>query len=756
MPINLRREWWGILTCVAAAVYFVAVWVAGSPPLGGAFDIYMHYYPNMVYAARQVWSGGAGLLWNPLQNCGQPFFAMSTTALLYPTTWFFWVLDPDTALRAVTVFNLTVGGIGAYGLGRELGARPVAALCGALSFELGNATLDMTTWSPMVGSPYVWLPAALWCCERSLRAPSVRSGIGLALTLTMALLTGFPQPVLLGYQLIALRVAWELITRRAQRPAAILAAVGTGLLLPPLLAAVHLLPSMELASLSVRGAPLTMAEMLSEQPLNWTGFASLLEKRAQIFNPLLFLPFVIGAASMWSTATRRVALFYLAAGLLYFVLAFGPNTFLFDWYLALPMSHTFRGPGRFQWMTSFCLAVLAALGAEVVMRRDTARTTLGQRLVLCVPLVLAVVGFNWMAPSGLRPSEWVLAACLVGAVSAMLGRGRWRWATALLLLTVVVNLCAFYTPLFPPSIRQWAMRLPPYRPLVGNPGILRMNAPIFDWLREHLSAQERVYINGAHGKFWLMPKSASLFGFRGIHDYEPAPDRRWAAYQVMLLSGHPMLSLNTFYFTAATGLPSAPLLNLAAGRYLLIDGSLETATQAAAVYRGRYRNRTVALFENRDALPRAFYVPRIEVLPSSDHVLRRLAAGKDQPTHVAFVEEMPPSGFSGSATPPDAMSAVDFVTDDPEHLVLRVHAPQRGFLHLADQYYPGWNATVNGAPTPILRGNFLFRLVEVPAGDSVVEFRFAPMSVRLGAVVSLLSVLAVITLAFVTRPRHRA
>lgn len=753
--MSLRREWWILPVCVATAAYFVAVWVAGATPGGGAFDIYMHYYPNMVYAARQVWSGGGGLLWNPLQNCGQPFFAISTTALLYPTTWFFWFLDPNTALRAVTLFNLTVGGIGAYGLGRELGVRPAAALCGALSFELGNATLDMSTWSPMVGSPYVWLPAALWCCERSLRAPSVRSGIALALTLTMALLTGFPQPILLGYQLIALRVAWELVTRRAQRPAAMLIAVGIGLVLPPLLAAVHFFPSAELASRSVRGAPLTMAEMLRESPLTWASFGERLDKRAQIFIPLLFLPLVIGAASVWSTATRRVALFYLGTGLLYLALAFGPKTFLFDWYLALPAGHTFRGPARFQWMTSFCLAVLAALGAEVLMRRDTTRTTLGQRLILCVPLVLAVVGFDWLAPSGLRPAEWVLAGCAIGAVIAMSGRSRRRWATALLLLTVVVNLCAFQTPLFPTSIRQWAVRQSPNRTLVGNPDSLRRNAPILDWLHTHLSPQERVYINGAHGKFWLMPKSASLFGFRGIHDYEPAPDRRWAGYQVMLLSGQAMIDLNSFYYRLATGLPSAPLLNLAAGRYLLIEANLEAATRATARYRTRYRGRTVALFENPDALPRAFYVPRIEVLPNSDEVLQRLAAGKDPPTQVAFVEEMPASGFSGGATVPGATSAVDFVTDDPEHLVLRVQAPQRGFLHLADQYYPGWVASVNGAAMPILRGNFIFRLVEVPAGESIVEFRFAPMSVRFGAGVSLLSALTLIGLAFVTRPRHR-
>jgi uncharacterized membrane protein YfhO len=55
---------------------------------------------------------------------------------------------------------------------------------------------------------------------------------------------------------------------------------------------------------------------------------------------------------------------------------------------------------------------------------------------------------------------------------------------------------------------------------------------------------------------------------------------------------------------------------------------------------------------------------------------------------------------------------------------------------LSDQYFPGWRATVDGAPASIVRANYAFRLVEVPRGRSVVEFRYAPASVPIGAAVS--------------------
>ena len=56
----------------------------------------------------------------------------------------------------------------------------------------------------------------------------------------------------------------------------------------------------------------------------------------------------------------------------------------------------------------------------------------------------------------------------------------------------------------------------------------------------------------------------------------------------------------------------------------------------------------------------------------------------------ALLEEAPESGFLGGD--PDNTGSVEFITDDAEHVVLRVRAEQRGFLFLADEFSPGWKA----------------------------------------------------------------
>jgi hypothetical protein len=195
------------------------------------------------------------------------------------------------------------------------------------------------------------------------------------------------------------------------------------------------------------------------------------------------------------------------------------------------------------------------------------------------------------------------------------------------------------------------------------------------------------------------------------------------------------------------------LLDLAAVRYLVTPRRDETVDTVLKL--PHHKSVTgLTVYENATALPRARYVPRIELVADANALLHRLAHGNDDLTAVALVEELPPSGFGGESSGFSAAGArADVLTDDPEHVVIAVDAPARGFVVLADRYYPGWRATVNGIAVPILHGNHLFRVVEVPAGHSQVAFRYRSTYLPLGAAVSALSWIA---LAFMIWTGRRA
>jgi hypothetical protein len=59
--------------------------VVTPPPRPGfsflAYDTYSYFLVHAMYAVRAVHEGAGGLLWNPFQNCGQPFFANPLTVV---------------------------------------------------------------------------------------------------------------------------------------------------------------------------------------------------------------------------------------------------------------------------------------------------------------------------------------------------------------------------------------------------------------------------------------------------------------------------------------------------------------------------------------------------------------------------------------------------------------------------------------------------------------------------------------------------
>ncbi len=60
-------------------------------------------------------------------------------------------------------------------------------------------------------------------------------------------------------------------------------------------------------------------------------------------------------------------------------------------------------------------------------------------------------------------------------------------------------------------------------------------------------------------------------------------------------------------------------------------------------------------------------------------------------------------------------------------------------LVLAQNFYPGWRATVNGQPAPVLRANHAFQAIAIPAGKSTIQLDYVDWPFRFGVGISLLT-----------------
>jgi uncharacterized membrane protein YfhO len=78
---------------------------------------------------------------------------------------------------------------------------------------------------------------------------------------------------------------------------------------------------------------------------------------------------------------------------------------------------------------------------------------------------------------------------------------------------------------------------------------------------------------------------------------------------------------------------------------------------------------------------------------------------------------------------------------------VRVVAERDAMLVLTDTLLPGWVARIDGRQTPLLSADYLFRTVMVPAGTHVVQFTYEPVSVALGAAMTLAACTVIIFVA---------
>lgn len=148
------------------------------------------------------------------------------------------------------------------------------------------------------------------------------------------------------------------------------------------------------------------------------------------------------------------------------------------------------------------------------------------------------------------------------------------------------------------------------------------------------------------------------------------------------------------------------------------------------------------LYRNPGELPRARLVGSYRIIPDFDATLADMLRGGWDPRREVLLDRQP-------SLQPDTSGSGSAVvqTYEREKVVIKTSTTSPKLLVLADAYYPsGWQATMDGRPTEILRADGVLRAVAVPAGEHTVEFRFKPKLFYAGmwvSVVSLIGVLAI-------------
>jgi hypothetical protein len=138
-----------------------------------------------------------------------------------------------------------------------------------------------------------------------------------------------------------------------------------------------------------------------------------------------------------------------------------------------------------------------------------------------------------------------------------------------------------------------------------------------------------------------------------------------------------------------------------------------------------------AVYKNEEALPRAYFVNKVEVKKSLE-MLQAVKENKFDPHDVAY------STSAITVDKPDSTAFVQIQRYDNDSISIHAKASGNNFMFLGDTYYAkGWTATIDGKETKIYEVNHGFRGIIIPQGVHEVKLTFLPQSYVIGKTVSL-------------------
>jgi hypothetical protein len=426
----------------------------------------------------------------------------------------------------------------------------------------------------------------------------------------------------------------------------------------------------------------------------------------------------------------------------------------------LPGFNLFRQPARMAVIATLPIAWLAAVAVQA---RFAAGGLTPEQTVSCERWVVRVAAASWILMGGFVLRQKIEGHTVIPhlylVLAAVLPFVAWRMVTSakpvgsLILAGWLVLDALVMNWSLPQSHWDVYKDLPPWMALIGNPE------------REHV----RVFgIADTNSDLPLGSGAplALIAGVDAVRGYSPLDVLRYREYlQLIAGSDQPLRALSSTFTYPVIGnfeITNTSLLDLLNVRYVITSSrtlpngflgegweglrlNLLKGNLQAEMYDflgGGIQSLTVALWDNKYALPRAFFVPQAMTLPQRSDLLELFAVANFRAT--VYLEDFEDATEQWRPL----KNQVSIRSYQPNRVALESDG-REGFLVLTDVWFPGWKCTIDGEETKVYRANYCFRAVKLPAGEHTIEFRFEPQSYLRGRMITLATLGIVVLLALV-------
>ena len=745
-------------------------------------DLGLYFYPLRFSLFESLRSGELPL-WNRHMAMGFPLLAAFQPGAFYPPHVIFLILPFFPALRAIFVVHFLIAAIGAFKLCRSWSYSYYLSIAGALLFTLGGTVVSLSNLANHFQAA-VWLPFAVLTAERLARSPSWKNFLWFTAILTLQLLAGSPEIFIVSTLLVLLAALGLNSSLRGLSTKKVLIVFAAAGILVAGLAMAQLLPTLELFFESRRQQPIP-----AQEALQWSLHPSLLlnlfflDKEIDLTTALglrfffrreapFFISYYLGAISffgivLWlrfSEIREKIIVLSLVAASL--VVAMGIHTPLYPFlYRNLTILGALRFPEKFFFFTYVLLLYVTLRGLHALFSEK--QGSLGKWLVVLAPTAVAWLGIYFVFRSDLEGAGRFIAQHLGGVspdyaqskmiAGVLLNLERQLALYAGLLLLLVLS----KTKKMRPALSEFLMVAIVFVDLSSaHRGLLFPLAPEFVTTKDRviefpesepkrlfyypspqnlhpssLTAQGQPSFKEATALAFqnLLPNAGVLFGFDYMQEIDALARRPYVDFLRFANQLDPRSQIQ--------------LLRSFNVAYLISFSPLSTEGITLVKHFPEYLS---WLYRIDGPVPRAYVVGKSAAEKNSAQILRRLSNVGFDPAKEVILDEP----IAISPTRPLAATA-KIVRYQHTAVTIQTSANDRGVLVLADSYYPGWKAYVNGREEKILRANLFFRAVPISAGHHTVEFRYEPRSFTIGLAISLTTLVSLVLISVFLNIRKR-
>ncbi len=759
-----------------ALVFFTPLLLFLIPLLGGQVLFWgtpsLQFIPWRAYGYALL-EQGILPFWNPLNGLGAPLFANYQSAFLYPPSFILYVFYrlgevPGLAVGSTLLIPLHLGwaGVGTMLLLRQLGVGLRGQVVAGLSFGMCAFLVTRSMFFSMIWTG-VWLPWLVWAADRVVTATQtrvrLRHGILLAGVFAFQLLAGHAQLTWYAAVLASAWAAVRLIGKvRLSTVVCRLSVYAAGMCMAALIALPQLLPTFEYLQQSQRSSAVDFdfAMTYSLWPWRLTGFLL-----PDLFgNPgngtywgygaywedavyIGVVPFLLAASTLLWILKRRVLgdddlpkrlIVFLWVVLLFsVVLALGKNTPVFPWlYGNIPTFDMFQAPSRYLFWTTFALVLLAGVAADRWKRpTGKSRKNYVRLMVVSLAMLLGCAAASILLPQ-IEPS--FIRAFLILAVLLFCAAGlalktplesnprvlSKRWWIGGVMVLMILDVCLADATANPTIAADFYRTSAREYPIPSTRTFIASRDEYAIKFKRYLSMQDfNSFSNWQEMRDVTLPNLNLLENVAMINNFDPLVPGWYAQWMEWI-----------------EGLPAAEQRTILAG--LAVDSIVRVDEEKGNDW-------WVERVQAEDRITWKACEVRVESLQDALQAKVLQSGGRNSFPTCIIVE----SGHSCTDGAPSATPQIELVTDRADLMVIDVKADTPGWMRIADSWYPGWKAELDGKVVDIIRADALVKGVCVPAGEHRLTLSYLPTNIVPAAWISLASILMCIAAAIVLQKK---